>query len=57
MATWLKSNMVKKYSTLKQAKKFGFGTKMDMTWTKFLSFDLKMAADILTFSCGSSQRP
>ena len=29
--------------------KVRFGTKMDMKWTKFLSFDMKMAADILTF--------
>ena len=30
---------------------------MDIKLTKFLPFDLKMAASILTFSCGSSHRP
>ena len=57
MATGLKSNMVKKCSTLKWTKKSGLGTKMDMKWTKYVSFDLKMAADILTFSCESTYRP
>ena len=48
MATWLKSNMIQKCSTLKWAIKAGFGIKVDMKWTKFLSFDLKMAAEIHT---------
>ena len=30
---------------------------MDMKWTKFLPFGMKMAASILTFSCESNRNP
>ena len=57
MATGFKSSMVKKCSTLKWVIKSGFETQTDIKLTKFLPFDLNMAADILTFACASGCRP
>ena len=49
--------MVKICPTLDWVKKAGFDTKMDINLTIVLPSAMKMAADILTFSCASSHRP